>query len=172
MITLVNRFAQSIINAVHALGGRFLVVDNGEYKLLPKPYVVVSTALRGGQPELRKRLYEQGQMPCEPKQYPQESYDEYSRIILSSIHEGASKSSEVEESLAGLLSSSAVDPAWPLRIAAVGGGSEGRVDLDDGDFVSFDGAPLETDGPAGGLVEEDWRDNVETRRFYVTPSSE
>ena len=111
-------------------------------------------------------------MPCEPKQYPQESYDEYSRIILSSIHEGASKSSEVEESLAGLLSSSAVDPAWPLRIAAVGGGSEGRVDLDDGDFVSFDGAPLETDGPVGGLVEEDGRDNVETRRFYVTPSSE
>ena len=68
-----------------------------------EPYDVVSQALRGGQPELRKRLFQEGQMPCEPKQYPQESYNDYSIFILSSIHEGASKSSNLSRDAAELL---------------------------------------------------------------------
>ena len=88
---------------MHALSGRFLVVDNGEYKLHPKPYDVVSQALRGGQPELRKRLFQEGQMPCEPKQYPQESYDHCSRLILSSIHERESKPSNLSRDTTELL---------------------------------------------------------------------
>ena len=42
-------------------------------------------------------------MPCEPKQYPQESYNDYSIFILSSIHEGASKSSNLSRDAAELL---------------------------------------------------------------------
>mmetsp|Transcript_6443 Transcript_6443/g.14569 ORF Transcript_6443/g.14569 Transcript_6443/m.14569 type:complete len:384 (+) Transcript_6443:2-1153(+) len=100
-----KKITLSIINAVHALGGRFLLVDKmtGDYKLEPKPYDKVSQALRGGQPKLRMRLYKHGQMPRERKQYSQESYDQYSRFLLSYIHdEGESKPSNLSRDVAEL----------------------------------------------------------------------
>ena len=86
--------SKGIIATIHDFGGSFLEVDkrSGSYQVLdPKATITtVSTALRGGQPEIRQKIYESegvdSELPWLDKgRFPYESYAEYSSCIYASL---------------------------------------------------------------------------------------